>query len=65
MDRDERVATGREGRSAFANAGGQRVIEGGSSTGAVQNPRDDLARMAAVAPPPGADDINYASLAGN
>jgi pre-mRNA-splicing factor RBM22/SLT11 len=65
MDRDERVATGREGRSAFANVGGQPTIEGGGATGSVQNPRDDLARMSAVAPPPGADDINYASLAGN
>jgi pre-mRNA-splicing factor RBM22/SLT11 len=65
MDRDERVATGREGRSAFANVGGQPAIEGGGATGSVQNPRDDLARMAAVAPPPGADDVNYASLAGN
>jgi pre-mRNA-splicing factor RBM22/SLT11 len=65
MDRDERVATGREGRSAFANAGGKQAIEGGSVTGPIQNPRDDLARMAAVAPPPGADDVNYASLAGN
>lgn len=65
MDKDERVATGREGRIAFANVGGRQAIEGGSATTTVQNPRDDLARMSAVAPPPGADDVNYASLAGN
>jgi pre-mRNA-splicing factor RBM22/SLT11 len=65
MDREERAATGREGRSAFAGAGGQVAIEGGSGMAIAPAPRDDLAKMSAVAPPPGQDDVNYASLAGN
>ncbi len=65
MDRDERVATGREGRSAFSNVGAQAATEDGRAAGTAPAPRDDLARMAAVAPPPGTDDVNYASLAGN
>jgi pre-mRNA-splicing factor RBM22/SLT11 len=66
MDREERVATGREGRSAFASTGGQLAIESGSAqAGSALTPRDDLASMSAVAPPPGSEDVNYASLAGN
>ena len=65
MDRDERAATGREGRSAFANAGSQATIESGSSMAIAPPPPDDIARMSAVAPPPGLDDVSYASLAGN
>lgn len=66
MDRDERVATGREGRSAFSNSGPSRAVEGGAQGGYIGNaPKDDLASMSAVAPPPGASDVNYASLAGN
>jgi pre-mRNA-splicing factor RBM22/SLT11 len=64
MDKDERIATGREGRSAFSDsssqgggAGAQRAIAG--------PPKDDLASMAAVAAPPGQGDVQYASLAGN
>ncbi|KFY04455.1 hypothetical protein O988_00773, partial [Pseudogymnoascus sp. VKM F-3808] len=64
MDRDERSATGREGRSAFANAGRQ-AVEQSQEAQAVRRQNDDLANMAAVAAPPGADDVNYASLAGN
>ncbi|KAF4627200.1 hypothetical protein G7Y89_g10958 [Cudoniella acicularis] len=66
MDKDERIATGREGRSAFASPGGR--AQGGGSQGGYTPPksRDDLAAMTAVAPPPGAgDDVQYASLAGN
>jgi pre-mRNA-splicing factor RBM22/SLT11 len=66
MEREERVATGREGRSAFASAGGQFAIEDGSAqVGGVPTSRGDLASMSAVAPPPGSEDVNYASLAGN
>jgi len=64
MDKDERIATGREGRSAFSD-----VVSQGSGGGARRAiagpPKDDLASMAAVAPPPGQDDVQYASLAGN
>jgi pre-mRNA-splicing factor RBM22/SLT11 len=65
MDKDERAATGREGRSAFGGSGGQMAIEGGSDAGAARDPRDDLASISAVPPPPGAEEVNYASLAGN
>ena len=65
MDKDERIATGREGRSAFSDSsphggggGGQRAIAAPQ--------QDDMASMAAVAPPPGqGEDVQYASLAGN
>jgi pre-mRNA-splicing factor RBM22/SLT11 len=64
MDKDERIATGREGRSAFSDSSSQRG--GVGSRGAIAAPpKDDLASMAAVAPPPGQDDVQYASLAGN
>jgi len=67
MDREERIATGREGRSAFSNSGSLEAIEGGSGRGSYPQAlaRDDLVNMSAVAPPPGADDVQYASLAGN
>jgi len=66
MDRDERVATGREGRSAFANSSPRAAIEGNAQGGYSQAPAgDDLASMSAVAPPPGTNDVSYASLAGN
>ncbi|KAK6593371.1 pre-mRNA splicing factor SLT11 (RNA recognition domain-containing protein) [Botrytis cinerea] len=66
MDKDERIATGREGRSAFSGSGSgsqRRTTEGGASQ--VAAPRDDLASMSAVPAPPGAGDVQYASLAGN
>ncbi|QSZ37249.1 hypothetical protein DSL72_009343 [Monilinia vaccinii-corymbosi] len=66
MNKDERAATGREGRAAFSSSslGSQRrAIEGGPSQTAP--PQDDLASMSAVAAPPGAGDVQYASLAGN
>ena len=65
MDKDERTATGREGRSAFAGSG-QRAVQGGAAQEAIATPpNDDLENMTAVAPPPGQDDVQYASLAGN
>ncbi|TVY31672.1 Pre-mRNA-splicing factor [Lachnellula occidentalis] len=67
MDREERIATGREGRSAFSNPRQRAALEGGDGQGgyAQAPPKDDLANMSAVAPPPGASDVEYASLAGN
>jgi pre-mRNA-splicing factor RBM22/SLT11 len=67
MDKDERMATGREGRSAFAGEGSRGGGGNGNRGGGAieQAPRDDLASMAAVAPPPGQGDVQYASLAGN
>jgi pre-mRNA-splicing factor RBM22/SLT11 len=64
MDKDERIATGREGRSAFSESPSQGASP--SARRAIDStPKDDLASMAAVAAPPGQDDVQYASLAGN
>lgn len=67
MDKEERISTGREGRAAFADTRQQRAIEGGNAGGvtAQTNPQATLASMAAVAPPPGSDDVRYVSLSGN
>jgi pre-mRNA-splicing factor RBM22/SLT11 len=66
MDKDERSAIGREGRSAFADSGSSRGIEGRPARELIQAaPEDDLASMSTVAPPPGQTDVQYASLAGN
>ena len=76
MNKDERSAMGRDGRSAFADRrrqhqqqqqGGRRAIEdapgqGGAGTAAQDR---DLDRLSAVAPPPGVGEVNYASLAGD
>ena len=65
MDKDERIATGREGRSAFTGVGARRS-QGGSLGGYLEAPPPDpLENMSVVAPPPGSDDVDYASLAGN
>ncbi len=64
MDYDERTAMVKSGRTAFTGAGGKAT--GGHPQGQIAAaPRDDLASMSAVAAPPGADDVQYASLAGN
>jgi pre-mRNA-splicing factor RBM22/SLT11 len=66
MDKDERVATGREGRAAFADAQSNRAAETRGNAGQIQAlAKDDLAALATVAPPPGQSDVRYASLAGN
>lgn len=64
MDRDERASTGREGRSAFATAG-QEVMEQTRQKQIESKQQDELANLTAVAPPPGQDEPQYASLAGN
>jgi pre-mRNA-splicing factor RBM22/SLT11 len=66
MDKDERIATGREGRSAFGNSRARAVGGGEASGGYIEAPPpDSLENISVVAPPPGADDVQYASLAGN
>ncbi|MCJ1308792.1 Pre-mRNA-splicing factor slt11 [Agyrium rufum] len=69
MDKDERMATARQGRDtaaavAAANGGGagrgRLGIEGGSS-GPSRPARD----LSVIAPPPGSEDVQYASLAGD
>lgn len=66
MNREERLEMIRDGRSAFARpknaAGGQKVIEG--SGGRAAQAKDSLAELA-VAAPPGAEEVQYESLAGN
>jgi pre-mRNA-splicing factor RBM22/SLT11 len=69
MDKEERTEMLRDGRSAFPQAnrrGPQKAIagagaQGGGSAAAQGN---DLSGLA-VAAPPGADDVQYASLSGN
>lgn len=65
MDKDERTATGREGRAAFAGGSGQGAIQSGAQRAINAAPADNLASISAVAPPPGAEEVNYKSLAGD
>lgn len=66
MDRDQRIAYAREGR-AVAGPARQAAGAATASRGALGAvPEDDLDSLAAIAPPPGADDeAEYPSLAGN
>lgn len=70
MDKEERTEMLRDGRSAFgqANRRGpqQKALEGGPAQGgaAAAAQADDLAALT-VAAPPGAADVQYASLSGN
>ncbi|KAI0975931.1 hypothetical protein F4678DRAFT_419098 [Xylaria arbuscula] len=69
MNREERVEMIRDGRSAFADQrrgpGGRRAIEGGEAQGDSGAPQKEIAKLSAIAAPPGASDVNYASLAGD
>lgn len=62
LDQNVRMQYAREGRAV---AGPAR--QSGASQGAIEGaPQDSLDSLAAIAPPPGADDeVQYASLAGN
>jgi len=65
MDREERISNAREGRATVAPSKNRGPV--GAITGGEENPAtagDDLDSLAALAPP-GEDDFNYASLAGN
>ena len=66
MEKEERMSLARQGRDtakAVAAASGAASRSGaGASADAVGNTMDDIA---AIAPPPGQEDIQYASLAGN
>lgn len=67
MNREERSEMLRDGRSAFPQArrqqqGGQKAIEGGGAAGGTQ---EGQAAGLPLAAPPGAEDVNYASLSGN
>ena len=78
MNKEERSAMGRDGRSAFSDrrrqqqqrqGGGGRALEGpgaGAGDPGQGAPQDqDIERISAIAAPPGAGDVNYASLAGD
>ena len=69
MDKEERTEMLRDGRSAFPQAnrrGPQKAIEGGAAqgSGSAAAQGDDPSGLA-VAAPPGAADVQYASLSGN
>jgi pre-mRNA-splicing factor RBM22/SLT11 len=62
MDKDQRMVYAREGRNM--GAAGKRAVEEGRGQLGGAAAADDLDSLV-VAAPPGADDIEYASLAGN
>ncbi|MCJ1281382.1 Pre-mRNA-splicing factor slt11 [Xylographa opegraphella] len=68
MEKEERFATARQGRdtaaavAAATRAGGASEFEGESSAFADEA---GTGNMDAIAPPPGQDDVQYASLAGD
>jgi pre-mRNA-splicing factor RBM22/SLT11 len=69
MNKEQRGEMARDGRSAFNDARKQKAIEGRPGQKALTQGEDeqaqqDFERMAAVAAPPGASEVNYASLAG-
>ncbi|KAL2150183.1 hypothetical protein VTH82DRAFT_7859 [Thermothelomyces myriococcoides] len=69
MDKEQRQEMLRDGRSAFPQANRrdqQKAIEGGTAQegGSAAAQGDDLSNIA-VAAPPGAADVQYASLSGN
>ena len=66
MDKDERMAIARQGRdtaAAVAAARGATTSVGGGLQGAPAH--DMFDDLTAVAPPPGQEDVQYASLAGD
>ena len=67
MERDQRISYAREGRAtASAIAGGSaRGLDGASRGAIAAAPEEDLDSLVALAPPPGTDEVQYASLAGN
>ncbi len=66
MERDERMVLAREGRATVAaSRSASNNAAGASSGGFGGDGQPDLDSLAAVAAPPGAEDVKYASLAGN
>jgi pre-mRNA-splicing factor RBM22/SLT11 len=67
-DRDQRLAWAREGREQAAaikqaSQPGQRAIAGGSQQAQIEGAKESATYT--VAPPPGQDEANYASMAGD
>ncbi|KAH8648417.1 pre-mRNA-splicing factor slt-11 [Xylariales sp. PMI_506] len=74
MNKEQRSAMARDGRTPFADPRRQqRAIEGGRqgggqralTQGGAGDPDQEFESMVAVAPPPGSGDVNYASLSGD
>ncbi|KAI9841104.1 MAG: Pre-mRNA-splicing factor slt11 [Sclerophora amabilis] len=67
MERQERIEIGREGRAAVGTDARPASNFRGQRRGEAQGPEpvDNLDVYSTVAPPPGSDDVRYASLAGN
>ncbi|KAJ9132357.1 Pre-mRNA-splicing factor slt-11 [Pleurostoma richardsiae] len=70
LDREERAEMLRDGRSAFADPRKTRTVPKASSGAYSEGPAEgaqpkNLEDLPAVAAPPGAADVSYASLAGN
>ncbi|GAB7346741.1 hypothetical protein MBLNU459_g1850t1 [Dothideomycetes sp. NU459] len=67
MDRDTRMAQARAGRetaAAVKAASGRPAVAGGSATGPAGTTQDDEDSLGVIAAPPGSEDVQYASLAG-
>ncbi|KAI9802271.1 MAG: Pre-mRNA-splicing factor slt11 [Sarcosagium campestre] len=67
MDREERMSIARQGRAVAAGAAKAAGHSAGARSGAgnATSAGDNFEDLSAVAPPPGTDDIKYASLAGD
>ncbi|KZF22685.1 pre-mRNA splicing factor slt-11 [Xylona heveae TC161] len=64
MDRQERIELGREGRAAAA-ASARPLNRTANARGSGDPSQESADSLSAVAPPPGKEDVQYASLAGN
>ncbi|KAH0543698.1 Pre-mRNA-splicing factor slt11 [Glutinoglossum americanum] len=62
MERNERIETGKEGRAAVAAAQYSSVAGAGALEASAEEEASDLT---AIAPPPGASEVKYASQSGN
>ena len=67
MEKEERMATARQGRDTVAAIANAHGITRGSSAGGTASAllQDSIDDVTAIAPPPGQDDVHYASLAGD
>lgn len=63
LDRDQRMENARAGRATAGGRGG-RAQQAVTAPGDAEAPQDDFASMTVLAPP-GADEVNYKSLAGD
>lgn len=67
MDRDTRMAQARAGRETAAAvkvASGRPALAAGSSAGPAETAQEDSDSLGMIAAPPGSEDVQYASLAG-